>query len=282
MKELQWSIMNINEAIERMQLDMAANERAILEQINSNACAGHKRGARGGRNNAMGRGNRQDEMLCDVVLMHAGYILLGRPWKFDRRVVHDGFLNRYSFSKRWKKITLTPLSPKEVYNNQCKLERKRSEAESSKIEGEKSRSIKDTKESKVRPREKNKKKGSLLARESEKFADVFLEEMPSCLPPERGIEHQIDFTLRGAVPNRPACRSNIEGTKELQRQVDELMSKEYVRESLSPCVVPVILVPKKDSTWRIYYQIRIKVGDEWKTTFKTKHGLYEWLEQITS
>jgi hypothetical protein len=40
-------------------------------------------------------------------------------------------------------------------------------------------------------------------------------------------------------------------TKELQRQVDEQMMKGYIHESMSPCVVLVLFVPKKDGTWRM-------------------------------
>ncbi|XP_027169405.1 uncharacterized protein LOC113769129 [Coffea eugenioides] len=85
----------------------------------------------------------------------------------------------------------------------------------------------------------------------QKYADVFPEDVPSGLPPLRGIEHQIDFISGASLPNRPAYKSNPEETKELQRQVDELLGKGWARESLSPCAVPVILVPKKDGTWRM-------------------------------
>ena len=37
-------------------------------------------------------------------------------------------------------------------------------------------------------------------------------------------------------------------TKEIQRQVEELMTKGLVQESLSPYVIPALLVPKKDDS----------------------------------
>ena len=152
----------------------------------------------------------------------------------------------------------------------------------------------------------------------DEFKDVF-QEPPKGLPPIRGIEHQIDFIPGSSLPNRLTYQTSPEEAKENQKQVNELLEKGWVQHSMSPCAMPVILVPKKDGTWRMcincrainnittkyrhsiprlddlidelhgatifskidlksgYNQIRIKEGDEWKTFFKTKFGLYEWL-----
>ena len=59
----------------------------------------------------------------------------------------------------------------------------------------------------------------------QEFKDVFPLDLPSGLPPLRGIEHQIDLIPGATVPNRPAYRSNPEETREIQRQVEELLQK---------------------------------------------------------
>ena len=47
----------------------------------------------------------------------------------------------------------------------------------------------------------------------QEYEDVFPNDVPSGLPPIRGIEHQIDFVPGATIPNRPAYRSNPEETK---------------------------------------------------------------------
>ncbi|KAA3470751.1 Transposon Ty3-I Gag-Pol polyprotein [Gossypium australe] len=62
-----------------------------------------------------------DEVLCDVVPMHVGHFLLGRPWQFDRRVIHDDYTNLYTFKTFGENVTLALLMPKQVYEDQLKL-----------------------------------------------------------------------------------------------------------------------------------------------------------------
>ena len=49
-----------------------------------------------------------DEAWCDVILMDACHLLLGRPWQYDRKVIHDGGKNTYTFWKDGSKIILLP------------------------------------------------------------------------------------------------------------------------------------------------------------------------------
>ena len=83
------------------------------------------------------------------------------------------------------------------------------------------------------------------------------QQIPPGLPPIRGIEHQIDLIPGASLPNRVAYRANPEETKEIQRQFQDLLDRGYVRESLSHCFVPVILVQKKDGSWRMCAELQI-------------------------
>ena len=82
-------------------------------------------------------GKYRDKVLCHVVSMHVGYLLLGSPWQYDRRVQHDGFQNRYSFLMEGRVITLAQLSPREAHEDQLKIKRARErESERGKSSGD--------------------------------------------------------------------------------------------------------------------------------------------------
>ena len=54
------------------------------------------------------------EILCDVIPMDVCHLLLGRPWKYDRNVIHDGRNNTYTLEKNGRTHMLLPIEYKKV------------------------------------------------------------------------------------------------------------------------------------------------------------------------
>ena len=85
----------------------------------------------------------------------------------------------------------------------------------------------------------------------EEYVYFIPNELPDGLPPNRDIQHHIDLISGLSLPNQETYRMSPTQHENLNRQVTELIKKGVVRESMSPCVVPALLTPKKDNTWRI-------------------------------
>jgi len=60
-----------------------------------------------------------------------------------------------------------------------------------------------------------------------------------------------------SLPNKAAYKLSPKEAEELKRQVLELLEKEYIKESMSLCSMPTLLVPKKDRSWRMYVDSRV-------------------------
>lgn len=133
------------------------------------------------------------------------------------------------------------------------------------------------------------------------------------------VKHSIDLTPGAPLPNGPIYQRSVLENDEINRQIQELLQKGHIRLSSSPCGSPIVLVQKKDGTWRLcidyrvlnkitvcnrypipriddlsdqlkgakyfskidlkagYHQVPIEPSDVWKTSFKAKEGLFEWL-----
>ena len=69
--------------------------------------------------------NYKDKVLCDIVPMEACHILLGRPWQFDKKTMHNGLTNEITFTHKEKKFVLYPLSPSQVVKDQVQMRKKK-------------------------------------------------------------------------------------------------------------------------------------------------------------
>ncbi|XP_074306014.1 uncharacterized protein LOC141641243 [Silene latifolia] len=166
-------------------------------------------------------GSYNNDILCDVVPIDACHVLLGRPWKYDRNMVHHGRSNEYELVNKGKKIIFKPMAPSEVRS----MSAKHGKAASMTMfasEQEVDEAIVNGNQVYLMVVNETPSDGRLTSI-LEEFKDVFPEELPTGLPPIRGIEHQIDLLPGAPLPNKAAYRCNPMEIKELQRQIEELM-----------------------------------------------------------
>ncbi|WVZ81777.1 hypothetical protein U9M48_029119 [Paspalum notatum var. saurae] len=100
------------------------------------------------------------------------------------------------------------------------------------------------------------------------YPDVFPEELPG-LPPVRAIEFAIDLITGTAPIAKAPYRMSGKEYDELKKQLDELLEKGFIRDSVSPWGAPVLFVKKKDGTMRMCIDYR----DLNAVTIKNKYPL---------
>ena len=138
--------------------------------------------------------------------MDVCHLLLGRPWKYVRNIVHDGRKNTYTLEKNGRTQMLQPIKDREV-----------------KIETRNTLLLMSGKELLDEVKKKEDTQFIVLRRPKivltstriddlpdeiqellEDFADIVVDELPCSLPPIRSISHHIDLIPGASFPNKAA------------------------------------------------------------------------------
>ena len=151
----------------------------------------------------------------------------------------------------------------------------------------------------------------------QEYKDIFTS--PIVLPLHYQVKHSIDLIPSAPFPNGPVYRCLLLENEEIKCQIQELLQRGHIQPISSPCRSPIVLVKKKDGTWRLridykalnkitvwnwypipridnllhqlrgskifskidlklgYHQVPIEQTNVWKTAFKSKVCLFEWL-----
>ncbi len=98
-----------------------------------------------------------------------------------------------------------------------------------------------------------------------KYADIIYTDMKE-LAKTNIIQHTIH--LLNSTPIAQGCRPmNQQDRNWLKKKLDELLEKGIIRKSMSPWATPIVIISKKDGSWRICLDFR-------KTNEVTKKNQY--------
>jgi hypothetical protein len=140
--------------------------------------------------------------------MDVCHLLLGRPWKYDMNVIHDGRKNTYTLEKNGRTHMLLPIKDNEVkpevsnivllMSGKELLKEVKKKEDTKFIVVRKPRIVLTSTRVDDLPEEIQK----LL----EEFSNIVVDELPCSLPLIISISHHIDLIPGASLPNKEAYR----------------------------------------------------------------------------
>jgi hypothetical protein len=166
-------------------------------------------------------GGYNDKILCDVIPMDVCHLLFGRPWKYDRNVIHDGRMNTYTLERNGRTHMLLPIKDKEVklevrnivplMSGKELLNEVKKKEDPQFIVVRKPRIVLTSTRVDDLPGEVQELLGE--------FNEIIVDELPRSLPPIRSVSHHIDLIPGASFPNKVVYRLAPQENEEVKRQV---------------------------------------------------------------
>ena len=88
----------------------------------------------------------------------------------------------------------------------------------------------------------------------EEYKDIL--SSPTWVPLHCQVKNSIDLTLGVPLSSGLIYRCSVMENDEIKRHIQELLHKGNIRMSSSPCGSSIVLVQKKDDTWRLCIDYR--------------------------
>jgi hypothetical protein len=198
----------------------------------------------------------KDEVLCDVSPLEVCNVLLGQPYLCKCHVVYvsrpHGVI--ITLNKKMYRIpeAVPPSAISLISAKQCmKVISQTGKFVFFVIHSQNERKITTTSRVSAADLSTQQKKVDKVV---EEYSNIF--SSPTKVPLHCRVKHSIDLTPGTQLPNGPFyCRSMLEN-EEIKQQIQELLHKGHIRPSSSPRENPIVLVQKKDGTWRLCIDYR--------------------------
>eukprot|EP00253_Pinus_taeda_P006067 PITA_06067 len=172
-----------------------------------------------------------DEVELDIVPLDICVIISGSPYLYDRKAIFYRAKNNYQLVKDGIEYIEKKLDKTNVFEG-CDA-----------------------------------KQRADLEKVVSKYDIIFQE--PKGLPPKNEIVHDINLQQDAPLPNIGMYRLSTLENVEIKKQIQEFLKKGFTRPSTSPCGSPIVLVRKKDGSWRM----RIDYKELNKITIKNHYPL---------